>query len=316
MELRQLRYFVRAVELGSIGKAAADLTVVPSALSQQISRLESEMSAILLQRSVTGVEPTPAGHAFFREAKLALRHVEQGIRGAQELRISGRVSVGLTPTFASMVGLELIRSMKDQYGGVQVHIMEGLSGSLANALSNRELDHALLFRYNVATHLSVKPLIQEQLYLFESAGGDRNYGGRSLNPERLEVAIAGRPLLASSSLHGLRQTLDEAFSEARLRPHISYEIDSLPTLMDAVAAGIGVTLQPWSAIARYASRDVLFRWTEIAEPALRRSGDLCSLPDDELSSAAVAARSVLVECIRNLAAAGQWEGVSLVGTRS
>ncbi|WP_313463922.1 LysR family transcriptional regulator, partial [Achromobacter sp.] len=39
MELRQLRYFVRVAELGSIGRAARDLGVVASALSQQISRL-------------------------------------------------------------------------------------------------------------------------------------------------------------------------------------------------------------------------------------------------------------------------------------
>ena len=44
MELRQLRYFVRIVELGSMGRAALDLDMVQSALSQQISRLESELS--------------------------------------------------------------------------------------------------------------------------------------------------------------------------------------------------------------------------------------------------------------------------------
>ena len=40
MELRQLRYFVRVVELGSMSRAALDLNLVQSALSQQISRLE------------------------------------------------------------------------------------------------------------------------------------------------------------------------------------------------------------------------------------------------------------------------------------
>ena len=40
MELRQLRYFLQVVELGSMGKAAQKLDVGTSALSQQISRLE------------------------------------------------------------------------------------------------------------------------------------------------------------------------------------------------------------------------------------------------------------------------------------
>ena len=65
MELRQLRYFVRSVELGSRGRAALDLDMVQSALSQQISRLESELSTRLLQRTPRGVVPTEAGQVFF-----------------------------------------------------------------------------------------------------------------------------------------------------------------------------------------------------------------------------------------------------------
>ncbi len=55
MELRQLRYFVKTCELRSMGRAALELDLATSALSQQISRLESELSTRLLQRSSTGV---------------------------------------------------------------------------------------------------------------------------------------------------------------------------------------------------------------------------------------------------------------------
>ena len=51
MELRQLRYFVRIVELGSMSRAATDLDLVQSALSQQITRLESELATRLLNRT-------------------------------------------------------------------------------------------------------------------------------------------------------------------------------------------------------------------------------------------------------------------------
>lgn len=70
MELRQLRYFIRIVELGSMSRAAIELDMVQSALSQQISRLEGELGTRLLKRNPRGVEPTEAGTAFFREAKL------------------------------------------------------------------------------------------------------------------------------------------------------------------------------------------------------------------------------------------------------
>ncbi|WP_312131709.1 LysR family transcriptional regulator, partial [Diaphorobacter nitroreducens] len=66
MELRQLRYFVRVVELGSMSRAALDLNLVQSALSQQITRLEGELATRLLHRTPRGVAPTEAGAAFFR----------------------------------------------------------------------------------------------------------------------------------------------------------------------------------------------------------------------------------------------------------
>src|SRR6218665_451664 len=65
MELRQLRYFVRIVELGSMGRAALDLEMVQSALSQQVSRLEGELSTRLLRRTSRGVVATEARGGVF-----------------------------------------------------------------------------------------------------------------------------------------------------------------------------------------------------------------------------------------------------------
>lgn len=93
MELKQLRYFVRVVELGSLSRAALDMGLVQSGLSQQISRLEGELCTRLLQRSSQGVTPTEAGVAFYREAQLTLRHADQARRAAQQARLTGTVSV-------------------------------------------------------------------------------------------------------------------------------------------------------------------------------------------------------------------------------
>lgn len=82
MELRQLRYFVRIIETGSMGSAAQDLDIGVSALSQQMSRLENELAIRLLQRTSRGVTPTNAGLAFYSQAQLALRHADDAILAA------------------------------------------------------------------------------------------------------------------------------------------------------------------------------------------------------------------------------------------
>ena len=307
MELRQLRYFVRVVELGSISRAALDLQLVQSALSQQISRLEGELSARLLQRTSKGATPTEAGLAFFREAQLALRHVDQAARAAREARLSGTVSVGLAPTTASVLGVPLMQAMRERYPDVRLHMVESLSGHLATMLNTRQLDLAVLFDTDPARRWSVTPLLEERLFLIRS-----RHGLPAKARARMKMAqLAGLPLILPSGPHGLRSTLDAAFARARVTPTLLAEIDSLPMLMDAVDAGMGCTLQPWAALGRFPEAQQRFHLAEIVDANARRLNSLCSLSDDELSPAALAARVVLADVARALVQEGRWVGAKL-----
>ena len=307
MELRQLRYFVRVVELGSISRAALDLQLVQSALSQQISRLESELATRLLQRTSQGATPTEAGLAFFREAQLALRHADQAMRAAHEARLSGTVSVGLAPTTASVLGLPLMRAMRERHPHVRLHMVETLSGHLSNMLNARQLDLAVLFETQPARRWSVTPLLEEKLFLIGPRAGVKGAA-----PAKLRVAqLKGVPLILPTGPHGLRSTIDAAFARARVQPQIVAEIDSLAMLMDAVDAGLGSTLQPWAALGRFPDAAERFRLSELADAQVRRLNSLCSLSDDELSPAALAARVVLADCARQLVREGRWAGARL-----
>ena len=309
MELRQLRYFVRIVELGSMGRAAVDLDMVQSALSQQISRLESELSTRLLQRTAKGAVPTEAGVAFFREAQLALRHADQAGRAAQQARLTGTVSVGLSPTTASVLGVPLMRAMHERYPDVRLHMVGSLSGHLSNMLNARQLDLAVLFDTQPARRWSVLPLLEERLFLIRSA---RHNAAQRLTGKVALAELGDEPLILPTGPHGLRSRLDTAFAQARVVPRMAMEIDSLALLMDAVDMGLGSTIQPWAAVGRYADAAQRFLLAEIEDESAYRPAALCSLSDDELSPAALAARVVLGDCVRELVRSGQWIGARLV----
>jgi LysR family transcriptional regulator, regulatory protein for tcuABC len=311
MELRQLRYFVRVVELGSMGRAAADLGVVTSALSQQISRLEGELSTRLLQRTATGVLPTEAGLAFLHQAQLVLRHAEGAVKAAQQARLSGQVSVGLAPTTASVLGMPLMQAMRERYPDVRLHLVEALSGHLANMLNARQLDLAVVFKADAGRRWSVMPLLHEKLFVIAMPTLPGWPAGAPSRPVRLS-ALTELSLILNSGQHGLRSTVDAAFAASRMQPRVVMEIDSLALLMDAVRAGLGATLQPGAAIARLDGSPLVVR--EVADVAASRTNLLASLSDDELSPAGLAARVVLAEVARGLVAAGRWPGARLHGS--
>jgi LysR family tcuABC transcriptional regulator len=307
MELRQLRYFVRVLELGSISRAALDLELVQSALSQQISRLESELSTRLLQRTSKGVVATEAGMAFFREAQLTLRHADQAVRAAQLSRLTGAVSVGLAPTTAAVLGLPLMRAMRERYPDVRLHMVEGMSGHLTSMLNSRQLDLTILFDTQAARRWSVLPLVEEKLFLIQA----KSDGTTVTNRTRM-VDLKDIPLILPTGTHGLRSALDAAFVRAKFKPQLAAEIDSLAMTMAAVEAGLGSTVQPWAALAGLPDAAKRFTWAEIADTQVRRINAICSLSDDELSPAALAARVVLADCARELVTSKQWLGVKLI----
>ena len=305
MELRQLRYFIRIVELGSMGRAALDLGVGTPALSQQISRLEGELSTRLLQRTTTGVLPTDAGLAFFRQAQLAIRHADAATQAARQARLAGHVSIGLAPSTSGVLALPLLEAMRERYPDVRLRVVESLSGNLATMLNARQLDLAVLFETDGARRWSVLPLLEERLFVI----GRRDLPGMPTGRSVRIARLASLPLVLPSGTHGLRAILDAAFARERCAPHVVLEIDGLAVLMDAVRAGLAATIQPGAATVRLPA-DEMAR-IELAERSARRRNLLASLSDDELSPAALAARVVLRSVAAGLVAQQRWPGATL-----
>ncbi|ECM7702673.1 tricarballylate utilization LysR family transcriptional regulator TcuR, partial [Salmonella enterica subsp. enterica serovar Enteritidis] len=287
MELRQLRYFVRIIETGSMGSAAQDLDIGVSALSQQMSRLENELAIRLLQRTSRGVTPTNAGLAFYSQAQLALRHADDAILAAREARLSGHVSVGMAPSTASILGIPFIHAMQENYADVRLHVVESLSGNLERMINTRQIDLAVVFQKDKILRWSARPILEEQLFLIGSHALLAALPDNPITPEQL----AGIPLIMPSQGHGLRGRLDAVCQEHALNVEIVAEIDGLALLMRAVRDGLGATLQPGAAIS-HLDNDAL-RVIGVHNPVLSRPNFLVSLSDDELTPAGLAARVVL-----------------------
>jgi DNA-binding transcriptional LysR family regulator len=83
MDLRQLRYFVASAEEGHMGRAAARLFVVQSALSRQVQELEREIGAPLFQRTPRGVRLTDVGAVLLEHARRTLAAAEAAMSAAR-----------------------------------------------------------------------------------------------------------------------------------------------------------------------------------------------------------------------------------------
>jgi LysR family nitrogen assimilation transcriptional regulator len=240
MEVRQLKYFVRIVEDGSISRASLFLHIAQPALSKQMNHLESELGVTLLARSVRGVVPTEAGLAVFQHAKALLKQVDatSAIAAQAGGGVAGTVAIGLPWTISSMLGISLFREVRSRIPAVRLEITEGPSSDIAQSLSQGKLDVAVVFGKGMHVALRTKPLVTESLLLVGAAGSLGSRRRRTLEQ------VSGLPLLLMSRPNGIREELERIWAEKGITPNVVANLNAPRLLLDAVQSGLGYGILP------------------------------------------------------------------------
>ncbi|MGE0873816.1 MAG: LysR substrate-binding domain-containing protein [Burkholderiales bacterium] len=310
MELRQLRYFVRIVDLGSLSKAAADLYVAQPALSKQVAALEAEFKAALLVRSPRGVVPTDAGIAFYRQAQAILRQVG---RVADEVRAveaspTGVIAVGMPFSASNILAPALVAAVRERLPGIRLAITEEGSGQLEGLLAGGRLDLSLLYERNrPSAQIDEQPLLVEELYLVTQAPGGRG---------EVTLADAARHrYILPGAQNSTRQVVEKAFAKAGLELLLAAEVDVPWTTKAMVAAGLGATILSRSALyPEQAGSGLAIR--RIVRPAVTRGLNLCSGRGETPARAAAMVRDILEDVVHRLIDSGAWRGAVLARRRT
>ena len=309
MELRQLRYFVAVVDAKSITGAARKLHVVQSALSHQVANLEAELNAELLLRSKNGVQPTDAGLEMYRHAQAVIKHVDAIGQSIHEVEndVRGAVTIGLPSSTADVLALPLLKAVRQELPGVELCIMEGLSGVLSEQLAAGRLDLCILFETEPLRGFGYLPLLKERLH-FVSALPE----AKAIYAGAVSIAlkdVVKWPLVLPPKPNGVRILLEREAFRADLRLHVVADLSGMRTMLAAVEAGIAssVTMAANSvAIRRRKSLLML----PIRNPVIERSAGLFQPEQFSLTTAARSVREITLQVITGLLAQGKWPGAT------
>lgn len=306
MDFRQLKYFARIAELGNMTRASEALCIAQPALSQQMANLEAELNTRLFDRSVQGVKPTPAGDVLYRHAKSLLKQFED-IRVAvsqESERPSGRVAVGIPGSTAKILSVPLLGELAC-YEGILLEIVERPSADLVDLVAAGKLDIAIAVDAQPRRGAAITPLLLEELYVVAPA---KEHG------EKTAVGLAemaAHPLILPSAPSTIRQRIEAALLDERLKYRLVCEVSATDMLVRLVAAGIGWTVLPWAAVA-----DVMDQGAVCIAPisgrSLQRELSLCVSDTLPLSRAAETVRERMVAILDNLLASKTWTGTTRI----
>lgn len=265
MDIKQLTYFVRVAELGSFTRASIVLDIAQPALSRQVRLLEVELRQNLLVRNGRGITLTEAGKVLLEHSRGVLHQMARLREELSRVRgsLAGSVAVGLPPTLGRILAVPLTRAFKAAMPDASLSILDGLSKTMQESLLTGQLDIALVYNALPAPGIELRPLLQDELLLVQGNSGDT---GAVDEPVQL-ADVARHPLIIPARPNALRMHVETALLNISAQPRIAMEVNSVATILDLVADGVGCAVLSRHAVLT-AAQPERFRLRRIVNPGL------------------------------------------------
>jgi LysR family transcriptional activator of glutamate synthase operon len=245
MDTRYLSYILTIAQKQNMTKAAEELFVSQSTLSQYLSKLESELGTPLFFRSKGRLSLTPAGQLYIQAAEKVISIKNMLYQNIQNLDNRGHITVGVTSQFGLKMLIEIIPAFKMRYPEVTIEISETSLPALIKLILEESIDCGIM-ALNTTEPFSPDQvtILREEEVLF-SIPSSHPY--RKKNPDHpikikeFEENFGDENILLSKKGSTLRYLTDTVFEKANWIPRTVCETNSISATRSMVAMGIGVT---------------------------------------------------------------------------
>lgn len=173
VSIKAMQYFLSAAEQGSIVKAAKQLNVVPSAVSNAIDMVENAFGIQLVQRfPAKGIVPTASGAIVMQKIRTLVDDYELLLQEGTELRtaLSGHIAVGYYAPVASAFIPSIFAPMLRDNPGIRLKLVDTDNEAVQERLLNGEFDLIIFVASNIASGIVHQTLIEAPPYVLVSAG--------------------------------------------------------------------------------------------------------------------------------------------------
>jgi molybdate transport repressor ModE-like protein len=247
---RRLRVLLAVARTGGVLAAADELGISPSAVSQQLNKLEDETGHALVVRTPKGSVLTPAGLVVAEageEIERALSVARARMEGGA--KIAGVVRVGGFTSFVRTVVIPRLPEWRSQYPQLQIRMIEDDFPALMRLLRQRALDAVVIELDSTTTAgqrslgagMIEEPLLDEPWKLVVPAGA-------LLTTENIDLGRLPLPWLGVESSAANASVLGRLRESTGAQMETVHQYQDTLTALALVAAGEGVAIVPTLAL--------------------------------------------------------------------
>ena len=281
LTLRQLQYAVAVAELRSFRRAAERCHVSQPALSAQVAGLERALGVRLFERDRRRVHVTRAGAALLERSRALLLQADDLADAARggDLPLASTLRIGVLSTVAPYLLPDAVPLLRRRFERLTLHWLEDRTQPLAGALSEAELDLAIVALESELPGLAHEAIGRDEFVLAAPHGHPLARSRRPLRPAELD----GQPLLLLADGHCFRDQA-QAFCARAGAVEPDFRATSLSTLAQMAAGGAAATILPRLAVPLENRRGLLVI-RRFAAPTPARTLALVARPSSPVSAA-------------------------------
>lgn len=170
MEMHQLEYVLAVAKYRNFTRAAEEIKISQSSLSQQINKLENELGTSLFVRTTRSVQLTPAGAEFVVHAQRIMSEVNNARSCIQEYVsvVKGYLPLGGLAIVGHYNLPNLLSSFQENFPGVKLNLVEEQCEELLDLLHSSKIDAAFVQIAKPNPHFQFIPLVTDKMVVVTS----------------------------------------------------------------------------------------------------------------------------------------------------
>jgi DNA-binding transcriptional LysR family regulator len=245
MELRHLRTIDAVARHRSFTKAAEELYLAQSAISQQIRRLEAELGLEVFRRTSRSVEVTAEGRLVLAHARRVLAEVDDLHNQLEELTglLRGTIRIGGIWPFGPYDLYGVLADFRAEHPGVDIHMVEDTQERMLEMLRADELDCAFasVDPDAIGDEFAATLLWQEEFVV--AVAPDHPIAD---HPHVTVQQLAGEDLITYRDNSAIRRRLEGALEKRSVEPRYAFVCTEMAAVRALASKGLGVAVLPRS----------------------------------------------------------------------
>lgn len=246
-DFNRLHLFYQVYRFGSIAKAALELCVTQSAVSQNLQKLEQELGIALFHRLPKKLIPTASGQQLYQFVMPFFSNIDTHLRSINDAEITpqGLIKVGAPPVFGAEFLPGILSEFRETYPAVTFELMLAEQTKIIDACRNSEVDIALVDifgnKQEESWNLKQIPLVDEPLVLAGSCKYVQEHLAGAISAETLQKC---QFIAYKSHAPELTDWFFHHFSCTVKQLDIVLTVESVQAVISAVAHDMGLGIVP------------------------------------------------------------------------